>query len=146
MNEKTHLIFMSDLLEENGKTVMENNLEKEHKYPIGEIVEVTMGFGIGWSCDGIVKDDEGKEICLGLKEGTVVLYVVDHQRDCDGTPLYSLSDLKCKYPSYAKTFSEEWKCYRSFCNHFYHGIGEEDLKPVGHRITLYNTFQEYMGF
>ena len=59
----TELEFYGNLVEENGKTIKENNLNKEHKIPIGSLVEI---------------DD----VCR--------LYVVNYSRDCDGTPLYNL--------------------------------------------------------
>jgi hypothetical protein len=53
-----------------GKTFREENSEKNHNIPLGTLVEV------------------GEEISRysGLR-----LFVVDHNRDCDGTPLYTLS-------------------------------------------------------
>lgn len=68
------LLSLSDRIEENGKTVKENNLTIPHKIPIGALVEV---------CNL----DEGYKHHEGVR-----LFVVYHQRDCDGTPLYCLSD------------------------------------------------------
>lgn len=59
--------FVGDIVEENGKTVKENNLEKVHKFPHGMLVELESGER---------------------------LYVCDHARDCDGTPLYGLCMLE----------------------------------------------------
>lgn len=59
--------FVSDIVEENGKTVKENNLEKVHKFPHGMLVELESGER---------------------------LYVCDHTRDCDGEPLYGLCMLE----------------------------------------------------
>ena len=56
-------IFMSDIVEKNGKTIKENNLEKKHKYPLNSLVEL----------------ENGER-----------LYIFKHTRDCDGSPLYSL--------------------------------------------------------
>jgi hypothetical protein len=61
-------IFIHDLIEENGKTIKENNLELKHNIPVGTLVEV---------------------INIEKYKG-VRLYVVFHARDCDGTPLYCL--------------------------------------------------------
>lgn len=63
-------IFVADVVEKNGLTVRENNLKAEHKIPLGSLVEV---------------DIEGHE------ENGVRLFVISHDRDCDGTPLYTLS-------------------------------------------------------
>lgn len=52
-----------------GKTWKEKNLEIQHNIPIGALVEISAGF-----------DYDG-----------VRLIVCNHTRDCDGTPLYSLT-------------------------------------------------------
>ena len=57
---------------ETGKTYRQENNEKQHKIPLGSLVEV--------------KGDEYDSKVNGLR-----LWVVMHQRDCDGTPLYGLS-------------------------------------------------------
>ncbi len=70
------LINISDIVCENGKTTKENNLEIQHKIPIGTLVEVKFD---GWFGDGACWKVHAR------------LYVVSHDRDCDGTPLYRLS-------------------------------------------------------
>lgn len=67
-----NFILVSNLVEENGKTVRENNLEKTHEIPIGALVEITY--------------EEDKNSQKGVR-----MFVVNHSRDCDGTPLYDLS-------------------------------------------------------
>jgi hypothetical protein len=61
-----------------GRTIREVNREKTHAIPIGTLVE--------------------------LEDG-VRLFVVKHNRDCDGTPLYCLGpdpeDLEPRYPGFA---------------------------------------------
>jgi hypothetical protein len=61
-------MFFGDVVEKNGKTVRENNMAQTHNFPIGSLVEI--------------KDTQER------------LYVKKHTRDCDGTPLYSLSVYK----------------------------------------------------
>ena len=68
------IINVADILEKNGKTIRENNLNINHKIPLGTLVEI-----ISW--------DEESSLCYG----GLRLFVVHHQRDCDGTPLYGLS-------------------------------------------------------
>lgn len=60
---------LADMVEENGKTVRENNEALQHNIPLYTMVEVE-------------SDEPGKFLRL---------FVVEHARDCDGTPLYSLS-------------------------------------------------------
>lgn len=73
------LINVADIVEDNGKTIRENNLEKIHDIPIGTLVEVKFN---EWHGDGACEKVHAR------------LWVVSHDRDCDGTPLYSLSKFK----------------------------------------------------
>ena len=66
-----NMILVSDIVEENGKTVKQNNLEMVHDISLGSLVEIV--------------EDEYSE------DGGVRMFVVDYSRDCDGTPLYDLS-------------------------------------------------------
>lgn len=59
-----------------GKTFKQENLEIQHNIPIGALVEVKFD---QWYGDGA---------CMKVHAR---LWVVAHTRDCDGTPLYSLS-------------------------------------------------------
>jgi hypothetical protein len=72
-------INVADIVEDNGKTIRENNLEKVHDIPIGTLVEVTFD---KWHGDGACENIHAR------------LWVASHDRDCDGTPLYSLSRYK----------------------------------------------------
>ena len=63
------MIFIGDIVESNGRTVKENNLSISYNIPLGSLVEIT-------------NEDE---------DSGVRLFVVSHDRDCDGTPLYGLS-------------------------------------------------------
>ena len=84
-----------------GKTYKEENLELKHNIPIGTLVEVKwhdwFGDGAGWKVHAR-------------------LWVISHDRDCDGTPLYSISrwkDFGAMYPSVA-----------------FHGFTEGRLTPM----------------
>lgn len=77
--KKVIAINLSDIVEENGKTIRENNLEKVHDIQIGTLVEVKFH---EWHGDGACEKVHAR------------LWVVSHDRDCDGTPLYSLSKFK----------------------------------------------------
>jgi hypothetical protein len=69
------LFFIGDLVEENGKTIRQNNLAKAHGIPVGTLVEVKFD---SW---------QGYGMCLKVHAR---LKVTSHYRDCDGTPLYSV--------------------------------------------------------
>jgi hypothetical protein len=71
-----NFVMLHNLIEPNGKTIKENNLEKQHTIPIGALVEVKFDTWFG----------EGA--CWKVHAR---LWVVEHMRDCDGTPLYTLS-------------------------------------------------------
>jgi hypothetical protein len=75
-NKKGIAFCIHDIKEANGKTIKENNLEKKHKIAIGSLVEVKYK---RWHGEGAC------EIVYAR------LWVHSHDRDCDGTPLYSLS-------------------------------------------------------
>lgn len=68
--------IVADIVEPNGKTVRENNRSIPHELPIGALVEITTDCPIGQ---------------FGSEYRGVRLFVVGHNRDCDGSPLYSLS-------------------------------------------------------
>jgi hypothetical protein len=58
------IVLFSEIVEENGKTIRENNMVKNHTIPLGALVEV--------------------------ENSKIRLFVVHQGRDCDGTPLYWL--------------------------------------------------------
>lgn len=86
---------------ETGKTYKEENLELQHNIPIGTLVEVKWDEGFG----------EGA--CWKVHAR---LWVVAHRRDCDGTPLYSIS--QWRDPSFAMP------------NRAYYGMTEDMLTPI----------------
>jgi hypothetical protein len=81
MTESTQktILFVGDIVEENGKTIKENNMERKHNIPIDTLVEVRYD---SWFDDGACEKVHAR------------LWVVEHGRDCDGTPLYSLCEEK----------------------------------------------------
>ena len=62
--------IVPNIVEPNGKTVKQNNLEQGHKIPLKTLVEVNIPYS----------DHHG-----------IRMFVCDHTRDCDGTPLYALA-------------------------------------------------------
>ena len=64
---------------ETGRTYREDNLTRMHQIPIGTLVEVKFD---RWFGDGA---------CWKV---LARLWVVKHTRDCDGTPLYCLSQYR----------------------------------------------------
>lgn len=98
----TPFLFIHDLVNpKTGKTYKQENLELQHAIPIGALVEAKID---AWFGEGA---------CWKIHAR---LWVVSHDRDCDGTPLYSIS--RWKDPDFAKQHE-----------HF-HGIPEHYLTPV----------------
>jgi hypothetical protein len=64
------VIMMKDIVEANGKTIYQNNMEQTHKIPLDTLVEVNCDYHASHGVRG---------------------YIASHDRDCDGTPLYSLA-------------------------------------------------------
>jgi len=109
------IVKFGDIVEDNGKTIRENNLEEKHNIPIGTLVEVKYD---KWYTNGA---------CYKRYDR---LFVVKHTRDCDGTPLYSLANSR----DYLKDYSQDAFLSNSFIkNSFYgleHGFSEENLTPI----------------
>ena len=82
------IVFVGDLVESNWKTWKENNLAIKHDIPIGTLVEITYKS----------EYEEPEESNYGLR-----LFVVNHSRDCDGTPLYDMSFDKKAYKEFEET-------------------------------------------
>lgn len=92
----TKAIFVGDLVEDNGMTVKQNNMQLKHKIPLGALVEI--------SYDS--QYEEPKDNTNGLR-----LFVVEHARDCDGTPLYGLSfyrDAKTELDRIIQDIEKAW--------------------------------------
>jgi hypothetical protein len=93
---------LHDQAEPNGQTIRENNLDRPHAIPIGALVEAR------W--------DEwfGNGACWKVHAR---LWVVAHTRDCDGTPLYTLS--RWNDPAFGHHVRDE-----------HYGFGEESLTVI----------------
>ncbi len=98
----TQVVMIHNIVEGNGKTIKENNLAKTHNIPIGSLVEAQWD---EWFSEGACWKVHAR------------LWVVAHNRDCDGTPLYSLS--RWKDPSFALQVKQT-----------HNGFGEESLSTV----------------
>jgi len=70
------ITYASDIVEDNGKTIRENNMELQHTIPVGTLVEVKYDT---WFGDGACEKNHAR------------LWVIIQGRDCDGTPIYWLS-------------------------------------------------------
>lgn len=96
------VVIFSDIVEENGKTIRENNMKIKHNIPIGTLVEVKYNeWGSGGSCAKI----------------HARLWVISHNRDCDGTPLYAL----CQTPIQNADTSDNFILYKK---------GEKNKKDI----------------
>ena len=116
------LINVADIIEDNGKTIQENNLEKTHDIPLGSLVEIKYSL---WHGDGACEKIHTR------------LWVVRHDRDCDGTPLYSLSKhKKALFEDGSLKFSgkDGWWVKKyvilNLANDIRSGFAQEDLKVI----------------
>ncbi|WP_045592310.1 hypothetical protein [Vibrio vulnificus] len=75
-------VFIGDIVESNGKTIKENNFSLKHEYPIMSQVKVV-------SYDSWLS--RKSEVIQNAVNAGLPFYVVQHIRDCDGTPLYAVS-------------------------------------------------------
>jgi hypothetical protein len=101
-----------------GLTIREANLARQHKYPVGTLVEVKYD---RWYGDGACAKVHAR------------LWVVDYHRDCDGSPLYILADKTRDTYNYLRDslgIKTAWYNKNLMCEVYEHGIGEDSLTPV----------------
>jgi DNA-directed RNA polymerase subunit RPC12/RpoP len=79
MSSAKNMFMVHDLVEKNGRSIRENNEAIQHKIPLGALVEAKYD---EWFGDGACQKVHAR------------LWVVQHSRDCDGSPLYTLSRYK----------------------------------------------------
>lgn len=106
MNE---IIFIKDIVEDNGKTVFENNMALKHNIPIDTLVEVKFD---KWCDNGA---------CLKIHAR---LWVYKYHRDCDGEPLYAISEHKKEDTDLLI------KHFGKYIGGIYEGFSEESLTPI----------------
>lgn len=122
----TNIIPFSEIIEENGKTVRENNCGIKHKIAIGQLVEVKY--------DEYFGNNAGQKVHAHL-------YVISHDRDCDGTPLYTVarkprdqwhvfedSDPRDPYEVWRKAPLSSAGLLIASCYHPVSGLNEEQLR------------------
>lgn len=117
-------VMFGDIVEENGKTIRENNSTIKHNIPIGALVEVKYD---NWHGDGACEKIHAR------------LWVVNHTRDCDGTPIYSLGEKPYKtiirmledlYPDLDLMRKDVWWNFAKQLNWIRGTFSEESLTPV----------------
>jgi hypothetical protein len=84
------LMFVGDIVENNGLTVKVNNFKIKHNIPIGSLVEVKYD---EWHGNGCCKKVHAR------------LFVIEQNRDCDGTPLYYLSHINKQVKDYLPEYN-----------------------------------------
>ena len=130
------IYVLSDMPVEGGKTLREANMEKPHELQLGDLVEVEVNLRHRAYGDS---GEEGVRVDLS---GTCVLVVNFLGRDCDGTPLYGISDVPVHRP---RAFSPEWLKLNAISKFNDFGYSIEALKPVGRRVRMYDSVGEFMG-
>jgi len=137
----TRIVMVSDFVEENGKTIRENNLERIHNVPLGAVV----------SYQAEVFSDS-KPCKVNLK-GRCTLLVVGHMRDCDGSPLYVLSDLPVFFPLPSNPMDptpeeglfRQKMVYKFFAQFVQTGVRESAFIVEPDKAVRLQTMREYAG-
>lgn len=104
----------------------------KHSIPLGSLVEVDVEEYASHTHTGVQIELKGK--CR--------LIVVEHPRDCDGTPLYTLSDIPVRSEGLT-IYPPEWVRYKTFSKFWESGYRAERLKPTDKIIPLYDNLQSY---
>jgi len=114
----TDIINIADLPidpnDPDSPTWREHNAKMTHSIPLGSLVEVKYDT---WFGDGA---------CVKVHAR---LWVVSHNRDCDGTPLYSLSDKKIEDIMHLAEYFGTGS-YDQFARVYEHGFSESSLTAV----------------
>ena len=134
-----------------------------HNIPLGQVVDVEITDDFGADAIFVGKDYDFKgrygkpsegvegdqEICLNFV-GKLRALVVGYSRDCDGTPLYCLSNIRVKYncdhlPDDVKSRLRETMLYKKWSEYLKTGFSEDSLKVVEGQFVplLYKSIFEY---
>lgn len=115
-----NVMRFSDIVEENGKTIRENNLATQHTIPVGTLVEYHQRIHMA--------NDT-------LLEGVVQGYVWSHSRDCDGSPLYTVCNMDPDF-LYRTAFNIDMKSVPGSSNYEHMLIYIEDLMGDKSRLAF----------
>lgn len=115
-----------------GQTFREGNLATKHSVPLGTKVEVS---------DVVLTAFFSDEINI---PGPIQLLVVGHTRDCDGTPLYILSDISVRYPSQEPPYSRATLLFHRTSTLVLHNYPEESLSVLGDPVKLTETIEDLL--
>ena len=130
------------------KYYIDNTLN--YKIPLGQVVEIEMSEDAGENTFYTSEDDGiDQDVHIGIV-GKVRGIVVGHSRDCDGTPLYCISNLRVKYhcanlPEGMRSRMTETMTYSKWAKIFSSGWGEGNLKVLDGQFVplLFESIFEY---
>jgi hypothetical protein len=132
--KETNIMAYGALRLETGKTIYQHNMEVPHKYPLGSLVNYA---------ENKRKSDGTTDVKVST-QGTFI--VVGHHRDCDGSPLYTISE-----KPYAPHVDEHWN-YSALCLYanrvpevHFSCLGEESLTPVPNKAPV-RVFSNYIDY
>lgn len=95
-----NMVNVADIVEANGKTIRQNNMEKKHKFKVGDLVEIVCNCSDNYYAPG-----KHYKNC-GLR-----LFVAVQSRDCDGSLGYYLSPQATDKTFDMKEFSVVMKAF-----------------------------------
>jgi hypothetical protein len=123
LDKNSGVVMFGDVVEANGYTIRENNLFfKAHNIPVGALVEFDYDEWGGRNEETFIK-------------GKARMFVVHHDRDCDGTPLYSLAMEKIEHWMDPDLYNDTNGMSYRWCLHraaykITHGHAEENLTVI----------------
>lgn len=129
--EQVEIINYSNIVEANGKTIRENNLTRQHKFRLGDVVETLVEI-----------DHDLDRIAHVSLRGLCKLYVVSCHRDCDGSPLYTLTDIPVIMPPMVRC--DELMKFLLFSKLQLPNVGEEGLRWTGCHMRIFERVQEWV--
>lgn len=108
----------------------------DHDLPIGSLVDVDIEIYSDRECGSFVR-----------LRGQCRLVVIGLSRDCDGSPLYQLSDIPVEFPKNETLIvSRQWSQIKAIADYVSSGggYGRDSLTPVGKVVKVYKTVGEYL--
>lgn len=100
--------------------------DESHNIPLGTLVRIEL-------------DEYVDEENPGFK-GTFTGFVISHDRDCDGTPLYSIAYSPIGYPENSK----DKPIHLHFVRHIFNGYPEKSIEVVNDSLSdKFQTFEEF---
>lgn len=119
---------LHDIVQNNGKTIKQNNMEIKHNIPIGKKVYI-----------------ESKEYnySFGFRLFRGIVEIYSHDRDCDGTPLYSVIEKDKSIINHYMNLLNIEKRYAEHIAGVRHGFSEGSLLKLDNDLIIEDISEDY---